>query len=207
MNIGRSFSTRERGSLSANKLRLLNEVLPRFIFTQNAIRQISAPISLEIGFGDGANLFNLAQKNPQEVFIGSEPYRGGIIKLLSKIEAERLKNILIWPHDVNLLLNQVPEGIFKKVYILFPDPWPKKRHKKRRLVNANFLELINSKLECQGELYFASDSSDYCAQVKDCFTSLNWTCAISDPYSGYTPTKYHQKATSSVSFLHYKKAS
>jgi tRNA (guanine-N7-)-methyltransferase len=199
----RSFSIRKRGPLSANKNRLLDEVLPRFLF--KGIEGINRPISLEVGFGDGVNLFNLAQSNPREIFIGAEPYKSGITKLLSKVEESCLENIVIWPQDVCLLLNHMPESALKRVYILFPDPWPKKRHKKRRLLNEDFLRLIHSKLITQGELYFASDSSDYCKQVESSMLNGSWKGGACDPYSGYTPTKYHQKATSAVSFLCYKK--
>lgn len=204
----RSFSVRARSVLSANKERLLTKLLPNFLFSQERIEGKHSPIALEIGFGDGANLVNLAQCNQGKLFIGAEPYRNGVARLLSAMESRGLANILIWPQDVNLMLHQMPCNALREVYILFPDPWPKKRHVKRRLMSIEFFQLLSSRLESGGRIYFASDSNDYCKQVQAlCLDYMGEvSCSDQAPYEGYLPTKYHRKAESQVSFLSCKKA-
>jgi tRNA (guanine-N7-)-methyltransferase len=124
---------------------------------------ISAPkTSLEIGFGFGDFTFEKAKQNPNISFFGSEPHINGVINLLSKLEIEPLPNLKISREDARLLLAKFPEKFFDQVYILFPDPWPKSKHFKRRLINTEFLDaVLSSKMKPGAKLTIATDHDSY----------------------------------------------
>ena len=103
--------------------------------------------TLEIGFGNSEYLQRQAMENPSTLFIGSEVYLSGIGTLIGAIEEKKLSNIRIFPDDARILLDQAGESIFDEVVILCPDPWPKDRHHKRRLLNKDFFERIQSCLK------------------------------------------------------------
>ncbi|MCH2038313.1 MAG: hypothetical protein MK137_06965, partial [Rickettsiales bacterium] len=100
------------------------------------------PLWLEIGFGDGDHLAQLARANPEINFIGCEPYIPGVGHLVHRIEEHGLQNVRIFPDDVRLLLKSVKLSAIDKIFILFPDPWRKKRHYKRRIVSDETLSLL-----------------------------------------------------------------
>ena len=106
---------------------------------------------LEIGFGMGDTLVEMAEQNPQKNFIGIEVFRPGIGSILQQIDARQLKNIRIIHHDaVEVLQNYIADNSLAGVQIFFPDPWPKRRHHKRRLIQEKFAKLIQQKLKSQG---------------------------------------------------------
>jgi len=117
--------------------------------------------SLEIGFGFGDFLFEKAKNNPDTLFIGSEPHLNGVINLLSKLQKEPLNNLKISKQDIRILLENFPESFFDEIYILFPDPWPKLKHFKRRLINTNFLDFLSKKIKPTGKLIIATDHDSY----------------------------------------------
>ena len=116
---------------------------------------------LEIGFGAGEHLVALARANPNIGFIGCDPFLEGVGKLLSQIEAEGLANIRIFPGDANRLITALPGACLGKVFALFPDPWPKKRHNKRRLVNKGFLNSLARIMCDDAEFRFSTDHDEY----------------------------------------------
>lgn len=118
---------------------------------------------LEIGFGGGEHLAFQAARNPDVGIIGCEPFINGVAKLVDEIEREKLGNIRIHADDARFLLEKLKPGSISRVFILYPDPWPKKRHKKRRFINDETLALIARALKKGGELRFASDIPDYVA--------------------------------------------
>lgn len=121
-----------------------------------------APLTLEIGFGNGDNLATQAGAHPEQDFLGVEVHRPGVGHLLLKIEELGLTNVRIACHDaVEVLRHQLPDGAVDRAQILFPDPWPKKRHHKRRLVQSGFLELLARKLRPGGLLHLATDWQEY----------------------------------------------
>ncbi len=117
---------------------------------------------LEIGFGFGDFLFAKAKNNPQINFFGSEPHINGVVNLLSKLEQEPLVNLKISTTDIRILLQSFPDNFFDEIYILFPDPWPKSKHFKRRLINIEFLDkIISPKMKKAAKLTIATDHDSY----------------------------------------------
>jgi tRNA (guanine-N7-)-methyltransferase len=116
---------------------------------------------LEIGFGGGEHLASLAAQNPHIGFIGAEPFVNGIAKLLVAIDEQRLANIRIFDGDGRLLLENLADGSIDRLFILYPDPWPKRRHEKRRLLNHRTIAELYRVMKPGGELRLASDSADY----------------------------------------------
>ncbi|WP_404400375.1 tRNA (guanosine(46)-N7)-methyltransferase TrmB [Pelagibacterium halotolerans] len=158
-------------------------------------------IHLEIGYGGGEHLARMAQEHPEDGFIGCEVFTGGIGKLLETIDTEGLDNIRLFPDDVIKLLAVMPDACLDMIYVLYPDPWPKARHHKRRLIQHAMLENFARVLKPGGTLRFATDIEDY----------ANWTLAhvlLSDdfvwpvqepgawhtPYPGWQATRYEAKA-------------
>lgn len=126
----------------------------------------SAPRVLEIGFGMGQSLFIQAQQQPDCDFIGIEVHRPGIGNLLVAAAENNLTNLRVFCADALHVLAQVlPDNSFDKVQLFFPDPWPKRRHHKRRLVQAEFVEIIRQKLKPNGIFHLATDWQDYANQM------------------------------------------
>lgn len=121
-----------------------------------------APVNLEIGFGDGRSLLQMALENPECNFIGIEVYKVGIAKLLLGIKKYNLTNIRVYCADaIEVLNNCLPDGSLRQVQLFFPDPWPKARHHKRRIVQPNFVNLVASKLKNDGRFHMATDWENY----------------------------------------------
>ena len=126
----------------------------------------TAPVTLEIGFGNGDNLAAQATAHPERNFLGIEVHRPGVGRLMLSLEAHQLPNARLICHDaVEVLTHQVAPQTLAEVVILFPDPWPKKRHHKRRLLQAPFVELVTDRLCAGGLLRFASDWQPYADAV------------------------------------------
>jgi tRNA (guanine-N7-)-methyltransferase len=125
-----------------------------------------APRTLEIGFGMGDALLALAAEHPEQDFIGIEVYPPGIGSFLLRLEQAGLSNVRVICADaVEVLARHLPAVSLDRLLVLFPDPWPKKRHHKRRLVNAPFLDLAARVLRCGGQLQIATDWADYAAAI------------------------------------------
>ena len=120
-----------------------------------------AHMGLEIGFGGGEHLARLAKTRPDWGFIGCEPFINGVARLLTMIADQGLTNIRIWDDDARGLLPLLGEECLDAVWLLYPDPWPKKRHHKRRFVNRENLAQIHRVLKPGGLFMFASDMPDY----------------------------------------------
>jgi len=168
----RSFVRRE-GRITEAQKRALAELLPRYGVTPGeapldfvALFGRHAPVHLEIGFGNGEALAAMAAAHPQNNYLGIEVHRPGVGMLLRRLEAEGLANVRIACSDARELLEQrIPEGSLSGVYVFFPDPWHKKRHHKRRLVQAAFVALLARKLKPGGLLHLATDWEDYARQM------------------------------------------
>ena len=135
-------------------------------------------VILEIGFGNGENTAFLATKNPDALIIASEVYRSGIGSLLASIDKNSFRHIKIFDDDIRDLLLGLSESLFHEIYIICPDPWPKARHHKRRLVNQGFLENLHTVMHPGGTIYVSTDWQNYAEfieketpKLKDKFTA------------------------------------
>lgn len=114
-------------------------------------------IILEIGFGDGENLVNSAKKNPDTFFLGADPFLNTTVKCIKQILKSNLKNIKIWPDDVRKIIKLFPSSSISEIKILFPDPWPKVKHQKRRLIQDDFINNISIILKKKGTVTIGTD--------------------------------------------------
>ena len=127
---------------------------------------------LEIGFGDGENLISNALNNLDSFYVGIEVYEAGVAKVLELIKKNNLENIFLIQGDAKAILEKnTTIKFFDEVIIFFPDPWPKKKHLKRRLINENFIDLLSKKLKKNGEFVLATDSHSYYCYALDLFSS------------------------------------
>ena len=124
---------------------------------------------LEIGFGNAENIIFQATNNPSYLFIGSEVYMSGIGTLVSSIKENNINNIKIFSDDIRLLLDQSPKKIFDSVIIICPDPWPKEKHHKRRLINKSFLEMVNDFMKDDSNIYISTDWENYAESISELF--------------------------------------
>ena len=122
---------------------------------------------LEIGFGNGENTAFLADKNPDALIIASEVYKSGIGSLLASIAKNCFQHIKIFDDDIRELLLNLTEPIFHEIYIICPDPWPKARHHKRRLVDKVFLENLNRVMHPGGTIYVSTDWENYAESIEE----------------------------------------
>ena len=161
---------KRKGRITKRQELGLNE-LDRFsINTINDIKLEKEKFSqchLEIGFGNAENLCSAAKLNPNHLFIGCEVYASGIGSLLATIKEDEINNIRVFNQDIRIMLDNKPEEIFDKVIIICPDPWPKDRHHKRRLINNEFLNMLYKTMTDGGILYISTDWENYAETIKD----------------------------------------
>ncbi|MDH3934945.1 MAG: tRNA (guanosine(46)-N7)-methyltransferase TrmB [Gammaproteobacteria bacterium] len=167
----RSFVRRE-GRLTRGQQHALQLLWPRFgleTSTQLDLDKIferSAPRTLEIGFGNGDTLLTMAADEPQTDFLGIEVHRPGVGRLLHELESRALDNVRVIREDaVPVLGNCLPDNSLDRLLLFFPDPWHKKRHHKRRIVQAEFIELLAKKIKPGGILHMATDWENYAEQM------------------------------------------
>ncbi len=156
---------------------------------------------LEIGFGTGEHLVRQAAAHPEHGIIGCEPFVNGVAKLLRAIEALGLGNVRIFPDDARLLLAALAPASIGRAFALFPDPWPKARHRKRRIVSAQTVPDLARVLKDGAELRFASDDADYCRAVLALLwrgADFDWTAERAADWrtrpADWPETRYEAKA-------------
>jgi tRNA (guanine-N7-)-methyltransferase len=161
----------------------------------------SAPVWLEIGFGGGEHLVWQARHNPHVTLIGCEPFIDGLVKVLSEIDTEALENIRLYDDDVRPLLRALPDGSLDRAFILFPDPWPKRRHVKRRLINPELLHELARAMKAGAELRIGTDIADYARTILlalEHVPELTWIADGPDDWrvrpSDWPQTRYEAKA-------------
>lgn len=206
-----SFYGRRKGQqLRGRKQRFMDEMLPRLRLPierplegalSNVFDQACDRIHLEIGFGGGEHLAHQARSFPQTNFIGVEPFINGMAKMLGAIEDDGLNNVRLYDDDATQLLDWLPSASLDQIDLLYPDPWPKKRHWKRRFVSQVNLERFWRTLKPGGHFRFASDIDTY----------VNWTLGHihqhgkfawtaqsapdwNEPWDGWIRTRYEAKA-------------
>lgn len=207
---GAFFGRRKGHALRKGQAGLINNFLPGFSLdlsqaAPSDLRSLFAvpvrQIRLEIGFGGGENLLHEAKENPEIGFIGCDPYLNGMAKLLAAIRAEGVKNIRLHHGDALELLNWLPEKALERIDILYPDPWPKRRHWKRRFISEDRVSRLARVLTKGGCLRFATDIPDYAEWgllrfIRSPF--FYWTAERADdwrkPWPGFPGTRYEAKA-------------
>ena len=126
------------------------------------------PVTLEIGFGNGVSLAEMAEQSPEINFLGVEVHRPGVGRLLHLIKEKELTNVRVMADDaVEIIRNRIPKKSLDRVQLFFPDPWHKKRHNKRRIVQASFIALIASKLKAGGIFHLATDWEPYAEHMAE----------------------------------------
>lgn len=200
----RSFGRRKGRRLRSHAQELMDDLLPTIQVTPESewIHGLgSMPTWLEIGFGGGEHLAHIASLHPNVEIIGCEPYVNGISGLLKHIDTTQAKNIRVYTDDVRELLAAMPDACLQRVYILYPDPWPKARHHKRRLIQKPLLDLLARVMQPGAELRIATDWDDYATWILEQilpYPAFVWqakkACDWMQPWSEWIPTRYEQKA-------------
>jgi len=180
------------GRITAAQRRALDEYWPRYgidfelrLLDLDRCFGRTAPRTLEIGFGNGEHLLERALAQPERDFIGIEVHQPGVGHLLLAAAKVGISNLRLIAHDaIEVLQHQIPAGSLDEVQLLFPDPWPKKRHHKRRIVQSEFAALISSRLSATGRFHLATDWVPYAEHMlivlNDCQSLTN--CALDSGY-------------------------
>lgn len=195
-----SFGRRWGRKLTAHQQMLVDELLPKISVTLPA--KLEERTHLEIGFGGGEHLAAQAAANPQIHYIGCEPYMNGVAKLLATIDQQKIGNIRLFTDDARHLMASLPDGSIDTIYILFPDPWPKLRHNKRRIIS---LETLNELARIQpigGRLLLATDHEDYSFWMLEhvlAHPHYDWTAERKadwqNPPADWVQTRYERKTS------------
>lgn len=206
----RSYGRRRGRKLSDRQARLMAELLPRVRVDLSAASRAwlarnaaspSDPVWLEIGFGGAEHLIWQAERNPGTLLLGAEPFEDGVVKALAAIEDQRLANIRLHPDDARPLLRWLPDAAVDRAFVLFPDPWPKARHRKRRLVNEATLRELARVIKPGGELRLGTDIGDYARTMLVAIAAVpefRWLAAGPADWrvrpADWPETRYEQKA-------------
>ena len=156
---------------------------------------------LEVGFGAGEHLCSLARDNPSIGLIGAEPYESGVAKLLTKLDESPLNNVRIYEGDGRDIIETLPDASLGRFFLLFPDPWPKTRHHKRRFLQMEMLDQLARVLKPGAELRFATDDKSYLPYALErlmAHPAFTWLAQAAVDWktrpSGWPPTRYEAKA-------------
>ena len=206
----RSLYGRSKGkALRAAQAGRIEGLLPKVAIDLEALRagpqalfaEPKAAFRLEIGFGGGEHLAAMASADPDIGFLGVEPFLNGVAKLLAAVEADGIANLRLLRGDGRDVLARLPDASLDRVYLLYPDPWPKRRQRKRRIVDAGFLAEVARVLRPGGEFRFASDIDDYVGwTLARVFAEprLDWLAREAAdwtlPWDGWHRTRYEAKA-------------
>lgn len=202
-----SFGRRKARKMRQKSQKAYEELLPllKLDSTQTFFNNSPTETWLEIGFGGGEHMLEQLARNPDTAIVGCEPFMNGVAKMLAHLSPQDYSRVRIWHEDVRYLLEFSPPSYFSKVFILFPDPWPKKRHQQRRLITTDFITKLLPTLKRGAFLHVASDDSSYVEQIQTVFFSHPSFTLCEGPSSanpltwgnrpeGWPKTRYEQKA-------------
>lgn len=207
----RAFFGRRKGhKLRPRQAHLIETLLPRLAIdlvraAPNDLRSLFAvpvaEVALEIGFGGGESMIAQAAARPDIGIIGVEPFINGMAKALAAIDSHSLKNIRLHFDDAAALIERLPDAALTRIDLIHPDPWPKRRHWKRRFVQDNMVAQFARILRPGGQFRFVTDVADYAAWTLQRLlrsAQFAWTARCADdwrqPWPDFTPTRYHAKA-------------
>jgi len=192
------YGRRKGKTLRRHHSELMHQLLPQLRVTlDDPLSGMGERRWLEIGFGGGEHLAHQAELEPQVSFIGAEPFVNGVAKMLALVEEKNLANVRIHDGDARPLLEAMPHAAFERVYLLYPDPWPKARHNKRRFVGPETLAHVHRVLGPGGLFLFASDIDDYVAWTREHVAAHGGFTEEGDPvqpYDNWIETRYEAKA-------------
>ena len=205
--IRRLYGRRQGHALRAGQAALVEELLPRLALPESgeldsrALFGDDRPLQLEIGFGAGEHLAAQAEAAPGTGFIGCEPFLNGVVGALGHVRDRALSNVRIHMGDALEAVERLPNESLERVYLLHPDPWPKARHAKRRMMNHGPLDLIARKLKPGAEFRLGTDDPTYCRwamMIMDQRRDFSWTAATAADFlerpADWPETRYERKA-------------
>lgn len=172
------YGRRKGHKLHARQASLVESLLPKLRFEPGDLNP-QQKTWLEIGFGGGEHVAHQAALHPDVAFIGAEPFINGVAKLLTAIAEQGLENIRIFDDDARYLIENLADSSLDRIYVLYPDPWPKARHLRRRLVTPETVGQFHKLLKPSGLFFFASDIADY----------VGWTCDVVERHGGFRVIK------------------
>ncbi|NJC35240.1 tRNA (guanine-N7-)-methyltransferase [Sphingomonas jejuensis] len=205
--IRRLYGRRQNHKLRAGQEALIEELLPRISVPTDgpvdarALFGDDRPLQLEIGFGAGEHLAAQAAAAPDSGFIGCEPFLNGVVGLLTKVDEAPLANVRIHMGDALEVVERLPDASLDRLYLLHPDPWPKARHAKRRMMNHGPLDLFAAKLKPGAEFRLGTDDPTYCRwamMVMAARSDFRWTATRAADFlerpDDWPGTRYEAKA-------------
>ena len=205
--IRRLYGRRQGHALRAGQAALVEELLPRLAVPETGALSAPAlfgddrPLQLEIGFGAGEHLAAQAEAAPGTGFIGCEPFLNGVVGALGHVRDRGLENVRIHMGDALEVVERLPDASLTRVYLLHPDPWPKARHAKRRMVNHGPLDLIATKLKPGCEFRLGTDDPTYCRwamMIMNQRRDFEWTARGPQDFltrpADWPETRYERKA-------------
>ena len=216
----RSFGRKGGRPLSGRQQSLVDNLLPRLRLPGEA-SALETPLSLfdaevsqlwlEIGFGGGEHVSAQAKANPDAGIMASEVFIEGIAKCLTDIDEMALRNVRLWDEDARDLVDLLPGACLDRVFILFPDPWPKKRHQKRRIIQPDFLKALTRVMKPGARLRFATDVRSYADEALTIFMAedrFSWLAETADdwrkPPADHFRTRYETKNLGDIAPVFYE---
>ncbi|HEY2707316.1 MAG TPA: tRNA (guanosine(46)-N7)-methyltransferase TrmB [Caulobacteraceae bacterium] len=204
-NTLRTYGRIKSRSLKPRQARLMDDLLPALAlpttpFDPLALKPDAAEVWLEVGFGAGEHLTTQAAQRPEALFLGAEPFVNGLAACLAHIDDAKLANVRLHGGDVRTLMSLMPDASLDRLYVLFPDPWPKTRHRKRRLIQPEFIAEAARVLKPGAPIRFATDWADYADWTLEHFLAapaFRWTAERADdwrrPWADHVTTRYETK--------------
>lgn len=197
----RSFGRIRSRTIKPRQAALMETLLPRIaVDPENPLGGHDGEAWLEIGFGGGEHLAAQAARRPDVLFLGAEPFLNGVASALRHIDDQKLSNARLHAGDVRELFPRLPGAAFERIFVLFPDPWPKARHRKRRLVGPETASELARLLKPGGRLRFATDVADYAETALLALRAeprLKWTARTADDWrvqpADHVTTRYQEK--------------
>lgn len=198
------YGRRKGQGLRQNLAQIYKDILPRYQICPSEIPDLcsaKSKIWMEIGFGGGEHLAHQAKLYPDVHFIGCEPFMNGVAKTLRELYEGNIKNVHLYEGDARDILKLIPDHKLEKVFVLYPDPWPKRKHIKRRFFKDEALSLLAQKMNSGGQLRLATDIDDYAATALRAIAlsaHFDWPATHDTewilPWSDWISTRYEQKA-------------
>jgi tRNA (guanine-N7-)-methyltransferase len=194
----RTFGRIKSRPIKPRQAALLDSLLPKIAF--DAAEPLTGETWLEIGFGGGEHLAEQASRHPEVRLIGAEPFLNGVASALRHVDERALTNVRLHQGDAREVVAALPDASISRIFILFPDPWPKARHHKRRLVQPETVEEVARVLKPGGALRFATDVADYANRALETLLAsphLRWNAERADdwrtPPADHVTTRYEEK--------------